>query len=154
MWESGQAFMAGDFKHGKELTIKGHAEMDKAVFLLPESVTVLIPRGATDLETSKHIQIPEFAKKTLEEGLRDYEKVLKLQQPELNTLPVHSRGELLSGLAEGWNRDGNSEQARQYAQKIVTDLPGSAYATRSQAFLAQPLQSGGQLEWHCLGCHR
>jgi hypothetical protein len=154
VWESGQVFLTGNIKRGKEFTIQGHAEMDKAVALLPNSVTVLIPRGATDLETSKHIHIPEFAQRMLEQGLGDYEKVLKLQQPQFNSLPTHSRGELLSGLAEGWYRAGNSAVARKYAQRTVSDLPGSAYATRSRAFLDQSPQAGVQLDWHCLGCHR
>ena len=154
LWEAGQAFLKGEIAPGKELSVRGHAELDHAVSLLPDSVTVLIPRGAVNLENSKHIQIHEYAQRTLEQGLGDYEKVLKLQEPYFNTLAPHSRGELLSGLAEGWWRAGNSEEARKYAQRIVTELPGSRYAARSQAFLDQPPKSGMQLDWHCLGCHR
>lgn len=149
---AGVAFRQGDFQRGAELFSKGLKEMDDAVALQPESISVLIPRGATLLEGSKHLPDLGRAKEQLEKALDDYGKVLAAQKEGWEKLPEHARGELLSGLAEGWYRHGNQEKARMYFKQIVTELKGTGYATRADAVLdaAEPPK---QLNWRCMGCH-
>jgi hypothetical protein len=88
----------------------------------------------------------------VEKGLADYEKILAIQTRVWSTTPVHSRGELLSGLVEGWVRAGDAAKARSYAQRIVDELPGSPYAARAKQFLAS-VGAPAQLDWPCIGCH-
>jgi tetratricopeptide (TPR) repeat protein len=149
---AGRAFQTGDFAGGMELFAKSIREMDEAVALLPESITVLIPRGAVLLEGSKHVPDPVQARMQLGKALGDYEKVLAQQKEDWAKLPLHSRGELLSGLAEGWYRAGDATKAKVYLQRIVAEMKGSAYADRAQAVLnsAEPPKL---LNWRCLGCH-
>ena len=151
-FQAGQMFRAGDYANGKAAIIRGFREMDDAVALAPDSVAVLIPRGAALLGYATHSTDAARSRPQLEKALADYEKVLANQKPGWEKLPVHSRGELLSGLAEGWLRAGDAGKARGYAQRIVSELPGSQYAVRAQAFLAQA-NPPAQLDWQCIGCH-
>jgi hypothetical protein len=66
--------------------------------------------------------------------------------------PVHSRGELLSGLAECWYRAGNMTKARAYLQLIGEQTKDSPYAARAKQVLDSP-DPPNQLNWRCLGCH-
>lgn len=152
VFQAGQKFRTGDYINGKQVIVRGFREMDDAVALAPESLTMLIPRGASLLGYAKHSSDPERAKPRLVQGLADYEKVLALQKQGWEKLPAHSRGELLSGLVEGWVRVGDAAKARSYAQRIVDELPGSRYAARAKEFLeASPAPA--QVDWQCLGCH-
>ena len=151
-FQAGQMFRAGDYANGKAAIIRGFREMDDAVALAPDSVAVLIPRGAALLGYATHSTDAARSRPQLEKALADYEKVLANQKPGWEKLPVHSRGELLSGLAEGWLRAGDAGKARGYAQRIVSDLPGSKYGARAQAFLAEA-NPPAQLDWQCIGCH-
>jgi len=152
VFQAGQMFRAGDYINGKQVIVRGFREMDDAVALAPESLDTLIPRGASLLGYAAHSGDPERAKPRLEQGLADYEKVLAIQKQRWSALPAHSRGELLSGLAEGWMRAGNAAKARSYAQHIVDEMPNSRYATRAKEFLDAP-NPPAQLDWPCLGCH-
>jgi tetratricopeptide (TPR) repeat protein len=149
---AGRAFQTGDFATGMELFNKSLKEMDDAVSFLPDSITVLIPRGAVLLEGSKHVPVAMQGQAQLGKALADYEKVLAAQKDDWAKLPLHSRGELLSGLAEGWYRAGNAAKARSYMQRIIAETTGSEYAARAQAVLvtANPPK---QLNWRCIGCH-
>ena len=109
--------------------------MDDAVAKTPDQIGVLIPRGATLLEYSRYDPSPERARAELEKALGDYEKVLALQKSDWQTRPVHARGELLSGLAEGWFRAGDLAKAHSYMERLVQDTAGSPYAARAQGFL-------------------
>jgi tetratricopeptide (TPR) repeat protein len=149
---AGRAFQRGDVQAGFELFTKSMKEMDEAVALLPNSITVLIPRAATLLEGSKHISDPAQAKLALEKALGDYEKVFEIQRTDFANLPLHSRGELLSGLADGWYRAGNAAKAQEYLKLIVSGTNGSRYAERAQAVLDSP-EPPKQLQWRCIGCH-
>jgi len=152
IFQAGQLFRSGDYIKGKEIIIRGFKEMDDAVALAPNNIPVLIPRGASLLSYSKYSRDQERARPRLQQGLADYEKALALQSRSWNSTPVHSRGELLSGLAEGWLRAGDAPKARSYAQRIVDDLPGTPYSARAKDFLvASPAPP--QLDWQCIGCH-
>ena len=149
---SGQAMRAGDYAKGGPLLAKGLSEMDDAVAKAPDKVGVLIPRAAALVEYSKYDPSPDRSRAELEKALGDYEKVLTLQKSYWQTLPVHARGELLSGLAEGWLRAGDSEKALSYMARIVAETGGSPYAARAQDFLAASVPPA-KLDWRCIGCH-
>ncbi|MGB7622533.1 MAG: hypothetical protein WBN92_09310 [Terriglobia bacterium] len=147
---SGQVFRKGDFKQGLAMRGRGLKEMDDAVALLPGSVEVLIPRGAVLLSSSRYVRDLEAAKAMLKKGVDDYEKALEIQGPIFLQLPLHSRGELLFGLAEGWHRLGNPEKARSYFTRTAEDAAGSGRDKQAQEFLDK-----GTLpeDTNCVGCH-
>jgi hypothetical protein len=132
---AGQSFQKSDLVKGNELWERGMKEMDGALALEPDNVGVLIPRGATFLEASKHVPIPDLQESLLRQGLAAYEKTLVLQRSYFASLSVHAKGELLIGLADGWDRAGDKVKARSYYERILKDCPDSSYAERAKKWL-------------------
>lgn len=148
LFRAGQAFGGGRMSEGEELWARGMREMDTAVGLAPDSVAVLIPRGATLLEVSRATP-PDIAKPLLERAVGDYEKVHNLQRSYFATLSAHARGELLFGLAEGLHRLGQTEKARKYFQQVIDGAEGSGRVPHARAMLAGETPK----PMRCVGCH-
>jgi hypothetical protein len=151
VFRSGQAFRKGDSQQGLNLWQRGLKEMDDAVALHPTDLQVLIPRGATLLNSSRYSPLPGEAKELLKKGIGDYETVLKIQTPFFSQVPLHSRGELLFGLAEGWYRLGDASKARFYFNRLASDAVGSGRDKQAAEFLKT-----GELPKNtsCVGCHK
>jgi hypothetical protein len=153
-FQAGEAFGAGQQAHGTDLWITGMREVDRAVELSPNSVGVLIPRGAMLLAATRSMPAA-MAAPLLHSALANYERVLELQQDVWPSLGDHEKGELLFGLAEGYARVGDMDRARRYFTKLVADAPKSGQNARARAFLStgQPpaLPQNGMT---CIGCHQ
>jgi len=102
------------------------------------------------LSSSRYVRDPEAAKAMLRKGGDDYEKVLKIQAPIFLQIPLHSRGELLFGLAEGWYRLGDLEKARYYFTRTVKEAAGSGRDKQAQEFTEKGTLPKGTA---CVGCH-
>lgn len=151
-FDAKRAFMAGDVEKGRQIQAQAAKEMNDAVALRPDDITVLIPRGSILLSAALHVPSPELARKDFQIAADDYEKVLRLQASVFSTLPVHSRGELLGGLAEAWNGLGNTEKSRGYLQRMTEELPDTSYWRRAREVLSTAPKPGA-LHTTCLGCH-
>lgn len=152
LFQAGMAFQKGDMKAGGELWERGMKEMDDAVAIAPDSVAVLIPRGAVLLQATRTMS-PQMSKPLLTKAVGDYEKVLSLQEAIFATLGDHPKGELLFGLAEGYSRLDQPGKARQYFDRLVKDAPSSGQTPKAKQWLADgtlPKSSG----LGCVGCHK
>jgi tetratricopeptide (TPR) repeat protein len=147
---AGEAVRTGDHDKGAALNRAGLAEMAKAVALRPNDISVLIPRGSVMLAAGMRIPDLERARRFFETAVGDFEKVLALQQPYLEGLPPHPKGELLAALAEGWSRLGEMQKSRLYLTRMVAELPDTPYAAAATARLENPA-TGARIT--CLGCH-
>jgi tetratricopeptide (TPR) repeat protein len=148
----GQAFLNGDMAAGGPLFERGLQEMAEAVALAPDNPGVLIPRGAVLLEATRRMP-PEMARPLLESAVQNYERVLEIQTPVFATLGDHPKGELLFGLADGWNRLGDHDQARRYFDRLITDAPTSGQVPKAREWMTTgtvPKSSGAS----CVGCHK
>jgi hypothetical protein len=150
-YEAGQAFQKGDAQTGMPLSQRGLKEMDDAAALAPDDLGVRIPRGAVLLTASHYVGSPEIARTLITRGVTDFEKAYELQGPDLSALGTHPRGELMIGLADGYNRLGNQEKAQLWFERIQKDMQGTVYAKSANTWLETkslaPAQAG------CLGCH-
>ncbi len=150
-YAAGQAFQKQDTQKGGELWARGLKEMDDAVALAPDQLGVVIPRGAVLLTASKYVPSPEMARPLIEKGVGDFEKTYQLQAANFDTIGTHPRGELMIGLADGYNRLGNQEKAQEWFERIQKSMPGTPYEKSATTWLETksltPAQSG------CLGCH-
>src|SRR5690242_4634327 len=147
---SGVAAQSGDFVKTAELYKKGLEEMAAAVALAPDNVGVVIPRGATLLIASRNVP-GDNGKELLRMGLADYEHVYQLQSSRFDKLSGHARGELLFGLAEGYERAGDRDQARHWFEKLAAvDDPENGHLSQARAYLANGNLSGTV---NCVGCH-
>jgi tetratricopeptide (TPR) repeat protein len=149
---SGNAFLGGgDMQKGMELWEKGNALMDKAVELEPDSIAVRVRRGTTLLVASRSTP-PEWQPDLLRKAVADFTHVIELHKDQFGKLPEHSRGELLAGLADGYDRLGEKEKSRAELERIVKELPGTEYAKRAGAWLSDPAYPVEQRT--CVGCHQ
>ena len=150
-YESGQFFQKGDQQKGGELWARGLKEMDDAVALAPDQLGVVIPRGAVLLTASKYVPSPEMARPLIEKGVGDFEKTYQMQAANFEKIGTHPRGELMIGLADGYNRLGNQEKAQEWFERIQKSMAGTPYEKSATIWLEtkslSPAQSG------CLGCH-
>jgi len=151
---SGEAFRKGDMGNAMKLWQSGLAEMGQAVEMAPENILVRARRGVILISASRDTP-PEMARPLLESAISDFEKVLEIRERE-NTFSqnsTHKRGELLTSLADGWNRMGNPEKARGYFERITKDLKGTAYEERAKAWLEGKPESKEAAFFVCSGCH-
>lgn len=150
-FESRTHFQAGDRAKGMEFWQRGLGEMDEAVKMAPDALSVRIPRGAVLLTASRSLPNAEMAHPLIEKGVGDFEHALEIQKPYFDTLGTHPRGELLIGLADGYARLGKVEQATAYFERIRAALPDTPYAVSADKWLQTktlaPREAG------CLGCH-
>jgi tetratricopeptide (TPR) repeat protein len=147
---SGDAFEKGDREGGRSLWAKGLREMDRSVEVAPERLDVRIPRGATLLFISREVP-PERAAGLLRRSVEDYGAAYAVQKDHLAQLSTHARGELLLGLADGYQRLGDTERADDLFRQAVELLPGTEYATEARAQLEAETVRPVRL---CLGCHQ
>jgi tetratricopeptide (TPR) repeat protein len=149
---AGQAFQKGDSSTGGPLFDRGIKEMNDALALAPNTLGVLIPRGAVLLQATLNMP-PQVAKPLLQSAVDNYERALEIQAATFASLGDHAKGELLFGLAEGWNRLGDAEKARRYFDRVIADAPTSGQAPRARTWLetgSLPKTNGLQ----CVGCHK
>lgn len=136
LYASGQAFSKGDIAQGGQFFQQGLKEMNAAVALAPDNPGVLIPRGATLLTVADYVPDPAQAREFTQTGVDDYKKVLAIQKPYFETLSGHARGELLFGLAAGYDRLGEKEHARAMFEALAAVGPSSGHAEEASQWLA------------------
>lgn len=149
---SGRAFRAGDFARGGDLFMTGLDEMNRAVELAPDNIGVLIPRGATLFEATRTMP-GDQARPLIESAIANYEHVLALQAPYFAKLGDHEKGELLFGLAEGYDRLGEHQKARVYFQRLVAEAPQSGQADKARTWMATGTVAKSTGQTSCTGCH-
>ena len=81
-------------------------------------------------------------------------KVLWSQQSQvLEKLPLHTRGELLAGLAQSSQRTGRSKELDIYLDKILTLLPDTRYARVAKSWKEDP-EFAARSNISCKYCHK
>jgi tetratricopeptide (TPR) repeat protein len=151
---SGEAFKKGDMGGAMKVWQSGLDEMAQAVELAPENLVVRGRRGVVLISASRATP-PQMAKPLLELAVGDFEKILQIREKE-NTFSqnsAHKRGELLIGLADGWNRMGNTDKARGYFERVTKELRGTIYEERAKAWLEGKPEAKAADFFACSGCH-
>jgi tetratricopeptide (TPR) repeat protein len=99
-------------------------------------------------------RLPEGRRKAaLEKARAMYEWLYKAQEPVLDRLPVHLRGETLAGLAETNQKLGDLKRAQVYLKRILATLPNTPYAATAELWLAHPESVGTEQQIVCGTCH-
>jgi hypothetical protein len=148
-----QSYAKGDAKAGDSLWNRGLKEMNDAATFEPNNIRVKIGRSATliGLAQSGWDQSDAEGRALLLSALNDYEKVYQWQKPFFHKLSMHSRGELLFGLASGWSILGEREKALKYLRLIIEECRGTKYEREAQRWLGiTPLPV---VQHDCTGCH-
>jgi tetratricopeptide (TPR) repeat protein len=148
-----QAYAKGNSALGDCLWNRGLKEMNDAARFEPDNMRVKIGRSATliGLAQSGWDSSDTEGRALLLSALGDYEKVYQWQKPFFPKLSMHSRGELLFGLASGWSILGEREKALKYLRLIVEEGRGTKYEREAQRWLdITPLPV---VQHDCTGCH-
>jgi hypothetical protein len=151
---AGEAFKVGNNEKAMQLWQSGLDEMAQAVDAAPDNLFVRARRGVFMISASRSTP-PQMAKPLLETAVVDFGKVLEIREREhtLAERSVHQRGELLTSLADGWDRLGDKEKARGYFERITKDLKGTVYEQRANAWLENKPEAKAADFFACTGCH-
>ena len=154
MARAGEAFKLGNNEKAIQLWQSGLDEMAQAVDAAPDNLFVRARRGVFMVTASRNTP-PQMARPLLETAVADFGKVLEIREREhtLAERSVHQRGELLTSLADGWDRLGDKEKARGYFERISEDLKGTVYGTRANAWLENKPEAKAADFFACTGCH-
>ncbi|MBV9241349.1 MAG: hypothetical protein JO314_05000 [Acidobacteria bacterium] len=146
------SYRNGDSTAGKLQWEQGLDEMNEAVKYAPDDIGVKIGRSATliGLAQSGWNSQDAQARELLRSALDDYEFVYRSQEKEFSDVDLHSRGELLFGLASGWSILGDHEKTRQYLELIKIWCKGSRYDTEARQWLVGKPRV---VTHDCTGCH-
>ena len=148
-YQSGAAFAQGDWDTGQSLFDQSLAQFDRAVAIAPDSLETRTPRASVLLSVARHTNDADTRNRYLETAAQDYAKVLELRPPGFESLTVHSRGDLLGGLAEVLWRLEKRDEAKVYLHRMIAELPESKYAILAQRQLEDP---NTPAELTCFGC--
>jgi hypothetical protein len=81
-----------------------------------------------------------------------YRVLWRTQEPALEKLPLHMKGELLAGLTQTAQRTGHADEAALYLDKMLVVLAETPYATRAKKWKENPLLAG-RSSVTCQTCH-
>ena len=82
----------------------------------------------------------------------NYSLLWKQQGAGIAKMPVHHKGEVLSGLTQSAQRTGRSEEAAQYLDKMLTLLAGTPYEAAAKQWKFDPA-SAATTSLTCKNCH-
>ena len=81
-----------------------------------------------------------------------YQALWKQQEPALDKLPLHFRGELLGGLAQTAQRTGRTQELAQYLDKILLVMRDTPYEPIAKQWKKSP-EAAAKTSITCLSCH-
>jgi hypothetical protein len=123
----------------------------EAMKLGPDVVGVFAIAGGTQVTIADRLPVAE-RKANWELGYTAYQQLWKMQGQIIEKLPLHHKGEVLSGLAQTADRTGRSEEASAYIERILTLLPDTPYAARARQWKDDPSQRAAS-KLACQTCH-
>ena len=113
----------------------------EAMKLAPEDVGVFAITGGSQVTLADRLPAAERAA-SWELGYTAYQRLWKLQEPIIEKLPLHHKGEVLSGLAQSAQRTGRSDEANAHLDRILTLMPDTVYANRARQWKDDPSTRG------------
>ena len=98
-------------------------------------------------------RLPEvYRKAAWLSAYRAYQSLWKVQAESVEKLPLHIKGELLSGLALTAQRTGKTAELAEHLDRITTLLAGSPYEIAARKWKENP-QSASNVRIACMTCH-
>lgn len=135
-----RAAMANDARQPDQF--RQHYQRAQALFteamkLGPDNVGVFAITGGSQVSIADRLPADE-RKVSWELGYNAYRQLWKMQGQVIETLPLHHKGEVLSGLAQTADRTGRREEAAAGIERILTMLPDTPYASRARQWKDDP----------------
>lgn len=123
----------------------------EAMKLGPDVVGVFAITGGSQVSIADRLPAEE-RKASWELGYTAYQELWKMQGQIIEKLPLHHKGEVLSGLAQAAERTGRRDEAAAGVERILTLLPDTPYASRARQWKDDPAQRATS-KLACQTCH-
>jgi hypothetical protein len=127
------------------------ALFDQATKADPKDFGVVAIVGAGSGQLADRLPEPQRSA-AWQASYKGYRMMFEGQKDQVDELPLHLKGELLSGLAVTAQRTGRSDEVGPFLQRIVQTMPGTAYATAAQRWLDRP-ETQAKSSIACQSCH-
>ena len=123
----------------------------EAMSLDPDSVAVFAITGGSQVSLADRLPAAERAA-GWEQAYHAYQQLWRLQGAAIEQLPVHHRGEVLSGLTESAQRTGRDDEVDAQLDRILALLPDTPYANRARQWKDDP-SARTETKLTCQTCH-
>jgi hypothetical protein len=117
----------------------------------PGDVAVFAINGGSQLMLADRLPARERAA-GWEEAYAAYQQLWKMQGNVIDKLPLHHKGEVLTGLAQTTQRTGRDTELPAQLDRILTLLPDTPYAKAAQQWKDNPA-ARTQSKLACQTCH-
>jgi tetratricopeptide (TPR) repeat protein len=123
----------------------------EAASLGPADGAVFAIIGGSTVSLADRLPEPERAV-AWEQAYAAYQRLWTMQAAFIEKLPLHHKGEVLSGLAQTAQRTGRTEEADTSLQRMIALLPDTPYARRAQQWKDEP-STRAHTKVACQTCH-
>ncbi len=123
----------------------------EAMKLAPADVGVFAITGGSQVGVADRLPAAERAA-AWQLSYTAYQQLWKMQGQMIEKLPLHHKGEILSGLAQTADRTGRTDEAAADIERILTLLPDTPYATRAKQWKDDP-SGRAKNKLACQTCH-
>ena len=123
----------------------------EAMSLGPDSVAVFAITGGSQTSLADRLPAAERAA-GWEQAYHAYQQLWRLQGPAIEQLPLHHKGEVLSGLTQSAQRTGRDEEVAAQLDRILALLPDTPYANRARQWKDDP-SARTETKLTCQTCH-
>ncbi|MBK5291508.1 MAG: hypothetical protein JJE04_07535 [Acidobacteriia bacterium] len=151
LYQAVRAHEAGNAAEFQTRYAKATELFNRAYALAPKDDGVLAVTAGSHLLFADRLPAPRTADAWKVANTR-FTELADSQAQMIDKLPLHMRGELLSGVAMSAQRTGDMARANTWLAKIVKDLPGTPYETRAQKWIEKP-ELAAKSSLACQTCH-
>lgn len=123
----------------------------EAMTLGPNDVGVFAITGGSQVTIADRLP-PAERNVAWELGYRAYQRLWTMQEQMIEKLPLHHKGEVLSGLALTADRTGRRDEADAGVDRILTLMPNTPYASRARQWKDDP-SGRATSRLACQTCH-
>lgn len=135
MFEAGTASEEGDFMAAMRHTNASLEDLNTARELEPENPGVRMVAAQMLLSLAKYHPMENIAKGYAKQGIEDAKAALLKLYDNWGKQPADVKGQLLSGVAEGYDKLGKTTEARDWFNRVVGAVPGTTWAEQAQAWI-------------------
>ena len=86
------------------------------------------------------------------QAYESYSLIWKEQSARVEQMPLHFKGELLSGMAQSAHRTGRAEESAQFIDRMLTLLPNTPFEKTARQWKTDPA-SAASTNLTCKNCH-
>jgi hypothetical protein len=132
---SGKAYRGLSIRTGQRLWDQSLALMARARELEPGNASIMLARGQCLIHMAGFHLDRRVRRELTALGVQDLTGVMPLIAERFPRWTPSEQGELLTTLAQGHDRLGQTEQARVLYQRVLDELPGTPHAQRAKGWM-------------------